>query len=464
MADAKHNKIYFERALASQEEFKVDVLLDQQKGPENALAHSLNDEMEILTSPWSRSLAKITWSSKRHAPLDSNGGSTFYMNTTDHHFARLPSFSATFPVIKVKSQYQGMVRICWPNYVGFAPLDEVNLKIDKMSGGKLNHLVNDVCLQFFRNPESSSSHINEMTGNIPCLTEWAEFLPKWRTDVPLMFNLGSESNPIELHLCQNAFLTAKIRSKITDLLRMQQKQDNVWINTDVETCFLDNVTTETTIEYEFSVEYGKVTPEELSELRKDAEIRRNRWYIDHIVVSSERPFTYGQITTIRVRTPEQCIALMQLVQRIDYLQFHNFSNYTTDENLSFGLDPMDWHVYSHGDDVTEFAGHNSLLSRVKPYYYHLSSPLDPGYAIYPLGYHPAGPVPDISYNLSSLNSSWSIKLLDHPPPQHEYEKMTETVKPSFSGWLILRIQKQYQIHRIDGDKYEHREITKRTLE
>lgn len=319
------------------------------------------------------------------------------------------------PSISVREEYKDTVQIRWTDYVAISSIINSELKIDGIEPMCLPGIWFNVYSQWFRQLGYSDLMI-ERLGQLPHLVTWASDLPAYRCSLqqPFFYNRSLvDALPLNLNHKIKAPTSVQhiltLRNKISQLLRMRQFVDGVWveIHTNMNYIVAPDILPPPVLRGVFSVN----TQEELDDYRckKTGVVR---YYDDIVHISAENDEELGKVMS---RTLSECTrpckAMFWMCENTSAREFNSYANFTTDStDISLGTHPIDRSIlyyvgknqerFNLTPDEVEFDESLGVFS---------SHPVDQGYQAYSFSVNPLNRI-DVGVVLNDLNAKMSVHL------------------------------------------------------
>jgi len=393
--------------------------------------HFPSKEGEVILSNHFRDFRKWTWHS--HIPImmsaSQNNDITVYTCPENFHTLLYTYRVHKLPGIRVKEEFSEKIRICWPHNLGNNICQKAVLKVGGKEGPKLDPITQDICSQFF-----SKEGDSDALGNVTELESWSNVLPKYILKVfdPWFYSKdGSLALPLYF---QVSFIHEyKFKQKIGDLLRMQELINDVWVNVNYNSKYVEISTNDEKFESpelwgRFDVFDGTQDTGELSyalNFWKDddeggqnggkKDIEKTFYFDDFIDITSQNPLKMGDKIMATLESTKPVKAFYWVVENINNSKIKNLSNYTLGENVYSGLSPWTKYKYRYSSNTERATGEYYQASKVEPRFHSLSIPKDPGYGMYSYSVFPHGLDGEVGVVLSGLNAQLILDLEKDDP-------------------------------------------------
>lgn len=258
------------------------------------------------------------------------------------------------PLIRVKSEFKGRVRIAWCHNLGTNVVKQAVFKEDDDVYQTWDNVWADIYFQFYQDGGAGKRETHNIgVGNVACLENWSEFLPSYpiNVDQPWFYSLdNANAFPIFYKNSQTrAEHRYKQRRKIADLLRVQiLGRDNKWKNTirNIHK-YLDMGPSATLKLPELWGRYAYITEPEIKWYKCGG---TRSFFIRNIEsCDTPNPNKYKSIAQINLHCTNPCLAVFWVSENLDATANHNYSNYTTDiDDLYSGWDPIKTTTLKYG--------------------------------------------------------------------------------------------------------------------
>jgi len=150
-------------------------------------------KQEEVNSIYSQSVTKKSYGTQNIEALDSTsheGGNVRY-KVKDRNFSFLTDLNLgiNLPPLEVKDKFKDTVRICYPNNLAHAIINESNLIINKgnLPIQSFSTVSLDNYMEKMMSGDEKQDYMRRI-GNIPELTNWATKLPKMELTIPQLFS------------------------------------------------------------------------------------------------------------------------------------------------------------------------------------------------------------------------------------------------------------------------------------
>lgn len=354
----------------------------------------------------------------------SNSHLQVYEVNSNFHILRYVRLCATLPTVRVYETYRDNIQICWPENIGHQIIRKATLYHGQKSAGNLDNVWLDNNMELF---VSNKDHYDRMIGNIPCLREWSFELPAYDLTIPQPFYFSAmRAFAIRLFQCKKTqtTFTYDFRLKLSELLCMRKKQsDGSWKRIRFRPEYIEG-------KQDFSLNvpyllgrYGLLTSQEISqflERHPDESVeefkKKNSFYIDDIeCINSSNPVGIGESIDIDVSDIKKPVkGVVITAQNIDAQKQNNRSNYTTDQEIENGWNPVSAIsvLYSRDTNLENEPGHR--LSLDYPYYCTPAHPRRPGTNLFCTDAISLGSC-GTTLNFSKLGTSFRVTVDDTDP-------------------------------------------------
>lgn len=352
---------------------------------------------EPITSIFYKEQVKSTWHVTQLMPFESvvvndesdrvKGTEVCYTVNKKFHYLIYSYLRFVLPCVKVHPKYVNRVRIAWCHNVGTNIVKRATFKDDELFFQSWDNIWLDDCFQWCIDEGKERNH-NIGVGSVPILEEWNTMLPSYPINVDQPWFYGEEPGmayPIYLRGAQcKAEHRYLFRLKITDLLRMQLKIDDNWVN--VETAKHINYLQYNNINISKPTlwgRYGYVTDNEMNTNKCKINMKpRVFYYKDVEICDNEKDITYkyGTPTDNKITSKNPCLAMFWKAENIDATKFNNYSNYTCNTNdLHSGWDPIKFTTnrYGNKDKFTKMESDHFNIAESRKH--SKSSPREQGY-------------------------------------------------------------------------------------
>jgi hypothetical protein len=382
-----------------------------------------SEDTEEITSRFSAIFKKTTWSSHGKIPMDvsvSEGkgkdNEKIFTFTSSRKFDFLfKSEVKTYtPELKVKPEYKEAVQICWTPKFGHNYTPEARLTVDDDPMNSMDSIWLDMHSQLFMKPGAGKRKTyNEMIGNIPILTEWSTYLPRFPIGTPqpwfYSWNTGLAIPTLTSMNTINHIYTA--RTSLGEMLRMRVKKNDEYIEIKYNPMYLENP--QPIPPPELWGRYAIITKQE-REWHKS--LRKTLYINDIISYKSNNPINLGSIESLDLNTQLPTKAIFWVAENNQSRLNRNYSNYTTDpNNINLGWNPclMSGISYRSGNKVQPLYRDHFDLSEAFNFF--PSCPDEPGYNAVSICYEPDSIGSDVSIILGKLDAKLNVTLGDSDP-------------------------------------------------
>lgn len=403
--------------------------LDIEASKNNKFQHDLYYTVgkdEKVSSRYSYDIEKYSYSSAMPVKMEHSlaEDATFsYIASKKFDGLTYCELRAILRSVKVKEEYRDRIQICYPHNVGHNLIEMAEFSIDDDPAQVLDSVCLDIRSQYYQDPRPGKRDLyNIMIGNVPLLEEWSSELPRYKLYIPQpwFFHGTTRMSLLMLQSSKNVFkFKYKIRTKLTDLLRMRVKtKSGNYKEFKCNSEYLDVPKLEIPIPELWGKFY--VTTDEERAWRKKllSEIEYTLLYEDFYLESSDNSTPLGSTVKIRLQSESPTRHVFWVARNIKCVaNKNNYSNYTTDENsLSSGWNPCAkvGIVYGGSDRIPEMdAGHFALSEAYSNNF--PSAPCEPGYNVQSFSNDTNTIDVDTSVPLDSMKASLVLTLGDTDP-------------------------------------------------
>lgn len=385
------------------------------------MLHHPADEEEEIDSHFSFQFKKTAWSTNLVEKLKIDSSDENVTFTANHKFDFLmyTYIVQKLPALRVLENYRKTVEIAWPHNVNHNTLIEGSLRFDDDPAQKFSSVWLDIHSQFYMKPGFRDHH-NIMAGNVPFLEDWTDFLPAFPVITPQpWYYARHDAVAVPLFLCSLSRVTHtyKIRSRISDILRMRVRESSksrVWTEIAYNYNYLEGVTEQEAIpKPEMWGRYALVTDAE-REWRKSTP--HEVYSEDVIEITHENTSRFTSTIPIALHSDTPTKAIHWVAENVDATEMNNRSNYTTNTADYFkGWNPVKTPQLSYGGVARIPKMEHHHFDRVEPWYKFPSPPSEPGYNGYSIGYDPTSLHADIGVVLNGLNARFTCTLGNTDP-------------------------------------------------
>lgn len=352
--------------------------------------HNPRDAQEKIESIFYREFRKSLYHTTQAIKLKCSPDGTKLVFTANNafHFLMYTYMCQHYPAIRVKPEYRGKYKICWPHNLATAPYNLAEFKVDDEVFGSFDNFWCDMYFQHYMKPGFRDHH-NIDVGNIDCLEKWTDYLPSYTTNVdhpwsysfspalafPLFY--GTSQTRVEHHY--------SLKRKVGDLLRMKKIEGSTSKElVKVDFRVLDGVTELTKLRLpELWGQYGYVKDQEINYYKNCLfeESNRRIFYIKDVVrLDSDNPTTYGNTANIKLHCDSPDLAMFWNAENIRASAVRNFSNYSTNTaDLYTGWDPIRFTSLLYGNKVRIDKMESHHFSAAQPRHHFPSAPSEVGY-------------------------------------------------------------------------------------
>lgn len=375
--------------------------------------HKTSDMSEEIISVFYRTFIKSTWYSSVPMKLKctSDGAETIYTVNNSFHFLMYSYMRFVLPLIRVKSQYKGRVRIAWCHNIGTNSVRQAIFKEDDDTYQTWDNYWADIYFQFYQDGGSGKRENHNIgIGNVKCLEDWTtDFLPSYpiNVDHPWFYSMDHAlSFPI---FYKNSLTRAEhrytFRLKVVDLLRVQiLGKDRKWKDTTRKVDqYLDINPNETIRTPELWGRYSYITESEI----KWYKCKQNRVFYtrDIEICETQNPNKYKSTAEVDLHCTNPCLAIFWVAENRDAASVHNYSNYTTDvHDLYTGWDPIKTTSLKYGTTVRLDRMPSDHFSIAEPRKHFISSPSERGYHAYSYAWDSTSFHGEIGLVLANMNA------------------------------------------------------------
>jgi hypothetical protein len=348
-----------------------------------------NKKDEEIGTRFYNTLEKMGLSSKMDIKLEAIPKEGEVVYTSSKKFDFLHSLKAVIKLnhLKVQDKYKNKVRIAYHHNLAHNILYLGECKIDGEHFGTIDTIYEDIHLQYF---QKKRKIYRQRIGAVPCLEEWSDVLPGL-TLTPIQHFSFCRNDRVALPILKsnNNVITFeyKVRTKITDLLRMQiLGTDGEWKEILPNVKYLEGNNKNIPIP-EMWGEYSELDDSERN-WRKSIDDRTGQpfkqvLYIEDVeMISSKNARPIGTEEEI----PIGCIHPVKHYFWVASLSNGNYSNYTTNKNnVREGWNPCAFSGIKYGNsDRTEKLPHEHFDQGDR----FPKSPYEAGYNSYTYTYSP----------------------------------------------------------------------------
>lgn len=328
------------------------------------------------------------------------------------------------PYIKVKDKFSENVSICYIHNLMHNILYAGELKIDDDHIESLDSNYVDNYCQYF----VTKTHLYDRSvGNIECLENWSTELPPLPLSFPQPFSFFRKTN-VSLPLLKsnnNVVFEYKLRTKLSELLRMRVKKKNektgeiYYKEIKCNLKYLDIKGKEENIPIpEMWGRYAELTEEEVK-WKKSPEGRQTIYIEDVYATCSKNPIPIGSTDIIPLDCPYPAKYMYWTATVVNAEnQPITYSNYTTNkEDLYLGWNPCAKACLRYGgSDRVEEMGHEHFEISEAYDFDFPNAPREHGYNLYVFAFEPRRINPsDNLVVLKSCKAELNVTLGDTNP-------------------------------------------------
>lgn len=368
---------------------------------------------KFIRNPWFiHMLCKLETSSAA-------GNEIVFLANKRFHILLYTRLHQNFPMIKVKPEYKGKIRICWPHNVGSNVVIKAEFKhIDDVISSFDNYYT-DSYFQWNMKPGFREHH-DASIGNMPVLEDWCEHLPNVTTkvDQPWYYS-KTPSLGFPIYLCaEKAEITHKyvLRREISSLLRMQQfDKKEGWKSIPVDFEFIEVAGNARNLKFpELWGRYAYLTDTEINHYKCSEEIEQ---YIEDVICcDADNPSALDKIAVVDLDCRTHCKVIYWMAENKNATEIHNYSNYTTcTDNLYNGNDPIHDVTLKYGTVVHLDKVSSDHFSHGEAWHHFLSAPREVGYHAMSLAWNGSNHDPDVGIVFHKLSTKMSFSLKDINP-------------------------------------------------
>ena len=382
--------------------------------------HLPADGDEEIDSRFSYQFKKTSWSSQMSEKLESNSNDGKIIYTANHKFDFLMNTCMVqqLPALRVLKEYRKNVQICWPHNVNHNIIIDGNLCFDDDTVQKVNSVWLDIYSQFYMKA-GFRDHYNIMSGTVPFLEKWTEYLPSFPVICPQPWFYGRNTAvSIPLFLCSKSRVTHNysIRTKISDILRMRvfNPKTNKWAEIKYNFKYLEGVTEQELVKKpEMWGRYALISDSE-REWRRT--LTHEIYSEDMIMASSENSNKFGSSVPVSIHSDMPLKAVHWVAENVDASKMNNRSNYTTNTKDYFkGWNPIKSPQLTYGGSVRIPKMSHYHFDSIEAWYNFPSPPSEHGYNAYSICYDVSSLHADVGVVLSGLSAKLTCTLGNTDP-------------------------------------------------
>lgn len=441
---------------------------------------------EHIISTFYKKFIKATWTSCLPIKMKctSDGDETVYtVNNSFHHLA-YSYLRFTLPAIRVKPEFKGRVRVCWPHNVGTNIVQQASFREDDETYQNFDNVWQDFYFQFYQSGGAGKREAHNIgVGNVKCLEEWSEFLPAYpiNVDQPWFYGEGPHwAYPIfykgSLSRAEHRYT---FRRRVTDLLRVQILDKNLkWKDVSGNKSvakYLENVP----VMIKTPELWGRFiynTDQELSTHKCELDGSKTVYIRDVITCDATNPTKYKSTAEVQLECENPCLAMFWAVENRDSHLVNNFSNYTTDSSdLYSGWDPIKSTTLKYGTVKRLDNMPSDHFNIAEPRKHFPSAPNERGYHAYSFAWDSTNFDGDAGIVFKNLDAKLQCKIdnnnlfSDEVPEEDSKEEKEEDddiseatldvfeeapTSPEFITRVRLLILRKFTVSDLGDNKYQ----------
>lgn len=288
-------------------------------------------------------------------PFKEEGDKYFYDTHKDFHFLAFSYMIQGLPKIVVKRESRENFQICWCLNLGLNIANEQELSSDTGRIQKFDQHWNNMFFQDYFPELWDRSHFDKIIGNLPFLTNWHSYLPKYNIMVPQAWDYCMHDHKaLKLFKAKESVIRHSYRMKKTifSLLRCRMKVDGEWkeipARKETEALIKRHIDFETHLlpKPQLWGRYYKVRQDEL----ENADYPDTSYIYDVINSDSTNPVAIDSNTYVELDSQEPCTAIHFALENTIATQTNNHSNYTTNPtDIMEGWSPLSTVNLSYGN-------------------------------------------------------------------------------------------------------------------
>lgn len=318
------------------------------------------------------------------------------------------------PRIAVKSDYIGLIEICWCHHIGNNSAPHGVFKSDDEPIYNIDRVFMDDDKQFFA--EAKSGYVpmlNRCHGSTDELKDWSTVLAGDRLSIKDPWHY-SKASALAYPIFYNRGARITHRYTLVDdifkLLRVRIRKDvsSPWMYTKgFHSKYFEGPKDGKLPNPQLWGYYGRIRNDERIRILYDIipksngpsngpDNNRNQtmklkpslvmFIEDSIVTQDDTIRLYGQVAEISLDSPTPCKGITVKAENLDATELNNHSNYTTDtNNLHQGYNPLTTFTQSYGGKE-KFTVDRVFTERIFPMVHCGSCPEDPGYNFIPIAW------------------------------------------------------------------------------
>jgi len=354
-------------------------------------------------------------------PCEIKGEELVYTLDNKYNYAVYTFMRQILPPIRVRREYEELIQICWTRNLGLCLTRTSRICSGEDMIQHYDWYWACVNRQYFMKKDKRQ-HYDLMIGNVPFLIEWANNLPSFALNIPQLFTYCRDPvMSFPLCRCRRSVITQRyrIRSRISELVRMRRLVDGCWVDIPFNSIYLENMEKSPRLNQpRLFAYYSKIRPSELEWVHSD-EIKPAMYVDDVITVTSEGVHRLGSTVALKLHGDKPCKAIFPLAENVESSRLRNWSNFTTNTfDLLQGWGPISKIKISYGGNPRNGISKIDYYDRVAPWFIGESCPIEPGYSLYPIAYEPLGLGVDVGTVFGQHDAKITLRLEDTDPYTH----------------------------------------------